>query len=72
MPLWTEKLPNFQKYASPSVKSPSYDPNSKYSVVWQSGFTGIGYNPKLTGREITSINDLCGPQVQGPRRDDVR
>lgn len=65
VPLWTEKLANFQKYASPSVKSPSYDPNSKYSVVWQSGFTGIGYNPKLTGREITSINDLWDPKFKG-------
>jgi spermidine/putrescine transport system substrate-binding protein len=65
IPLWTEKLPNFQKYASPSVKNPSYDPNSKYSVVWQSGFTGIGYNPKLTGREITSVNDLWDPKFRG-------
>jgi spermidine/putrescine transport system substrate-binding protein len=65
VPLWMEKLPNFQKYASPSVKSPSYDPNSKYSVVWQSGFTGIGYNPKLTGREITSIDDLWDPKFKG-------
>jgi spermidine/putrescine transport system substrate-binding protein len=65
VPLWMEKLPNFQKYASPSVKSPAYDPNSKYSVVWQSGFTGIGYNPKLTGREITSVDDLWDPKFKG-------
>jgi spermidine/putrescine transport system substrate-binding protein len=65
VPLWKEKLPNFAKYASPSVKSPAYDPNSKYSVVWQSGFTGIGYNPKLTGREITSIDDLWDPKFKG-------
>lgn len=65
VPLWMDKLPNFQKYASPSVKSPAYDPNSKYSVVWQSGFTGIGYNPKLTGREITSVDDLWDPKFSG-------
>ena len=26
---------------------------------------GIGYNPKLTGREITSINDLWDPKFKG-------
>ncbi|HYW77062.1 MAG TPA: spermidine/putrescine ABC transporter substrate-binding protein, partial [Gammaproteobacteria bacterium] len=65
IPLWHEKIPNFFKYASPSVKSPSYDKGNKYSVVWQSGFTGIGYNPKLTGREITSVEDLWDPKFAG-------
>lgn len=65
IPLWHEKLPNFKNYASSSVVSPSYDPGNKYTLAWQSGFTGIGYNPKLTKREITSIDDLWDPAFAG-------
>lgn len=65
VPLDKSKIPNFAKYASASVKGPAYDPTNKFTVAWQSGFTGIGYNPKLTGREITSINDLWDPKFAG-------
>lgn len=65
VPLWQEKLPNFFKNASPSVISPAYDKGNKYTVVWQSGLTGIAYNPKLTGREITSFDDLWDPKFAG-------
>jgi spermidine/putrescine transport system substrate-binding protein len=65
VPLWQEKLPNFFKYASPSVVSPGYDKGNKYTVTWQSGMTGIAYNPKLTGREITSFDDLWDPKFAG-------
>jgi spermidine/putrescine transport system substrate-binding protein len=59
------KLPNFAKYASPLVKSPSYDPGNKYSVTWQTGFTGIAYNTKFITRPITSFNDLADPAFKG-------
>jgi spermidine/putrescine transport system substrate-binding protein len=65
IPLDKAQLPNFAKYASPIVKSPAYDHGNTYTVAWQSGFTGIGYNPKLTGREITSIKDLWDPAFKG-------
>lgn len=65
VPLWQEKLPNFFKNASPSVISPAYDPGNKFTVTWQSGLTGIAYNPKLTGREITSFDDLWDPKFAG-------
>jgi spermidine/putrescine transport system substrate-binding protein len=65
IPLDMSQLPNFTKYASPLVKSPSYDPHNAHTVVWQSGFTGIAYDPKLTGREITSIKDLWDPAFKG-------
>ncbi|MDA3889261.1 MAG: spermidine/putrescine ABC transporter substrate-binding protein [Allgaiera sp.] len=65
VPLWQEKLPNFFKNASPSVISPDYDKGNKYTVTWQSGMTGIAYNPKLTGREITSFEDLWDPKFAG-------
>ena len=65
VPLDFAHIPNFAKYASPGVKGPAYDPTNKFTVTWQSGFTGIGYNPKLTGREITSIDDLWDPKFAG-------
>ena len=34
-------------------------------IPWQGGFTGIGYNPEKTGREITSWEDLTDPKFKG-------
>jgi spermidine/putrescine transport system substrate-binding protein len=59
------RLPNFNRYAAAQFKSPTYDPGNKHTIAWQSGITGIGYDPKLTGREITSINDLFDPEFKG-------
>jgi len=64
-PLWKAKIPNFTKHASSNVINPAYDPGNKYTAVWQSGFTGIAYNPKLTKREITSFEDLWDPAFAG-------
>ena len=64
-PLDHSKLPNFNKYADPSFKDPTYDPGNKYSIAWQAGFTGIAYNPKLTKRPITSFQDLLDPAFKG-------
>jgi spermidine/putrescine transport system substrate-binding protein len=59
------KLPNFTQYAAPRVQARGFDPGNKFTIPWQSGFTGIGYNPKLTGREITSFKDLFDPKFAG-------
>jgi spermidine/putrescine transport system substrate-binding protein len=59
------KLPNFTKNASTSVRNPSYDPDNKYTLAWQSGLVGLAYNPKLTKREITSWQDLKDPAFKG-------
>jgi spermidine/putrescine transport system substrate-binding protein len=59
------KLPNFAKYASDLVKNPNYDPGNKYSVTWQTGFTGIAYNTKFIKRPITSFEDLADPAFKG-------
>jgi spermidine/putrescine transport system substrate-binding protein len=59
------KLPNFKQYAAPRVQARAFDPGNRFTIPWQSGFTGIGYNPKHTGREITSFNDLFDPKFAG-------
>ena len=58
-------LPNFDAHAGDIYKDPSYDPGNKHSLAWQSGVTGIAWNPELTGREITSIEDLFDPAFAG-------
>jgi spermidine/putrescine transport system substrate-binding protein len=65
IPLDKRRLPNFTRYAGSFEKNPFYDPGNTYSVPWQSGITGIGYNPKLTGREITSYQDLLDVKFKG-------
>ncbi|HEX2050711.1 MAG TPA: spermidine/putrescine ABC transporter substrate-binding protein [Actinomycetota bacterium] len=59
------KLPNFEAHAGDIYKDPTYDPDNAHSVPWQSGITGIAYNISLTGREITSVNDLFDPEFEG-------
>ena len=65
IPLDHSRIPNFFANASHLVRSPVYDPHNTYTIAWQSGLTGIAYNPKLTGREITSMHDLWDPKFKG-------
>ena len=58
-------VPNFGAHAGDKYKNPTYDPNNAHSVPWQSGITGIAYNPTLTKREITSYADLFDPAFKG-------
>jgi spermidine/putrescine transport system substrate-binding protein len=41
----------------PVQQHPGFDPNRDYTLPWQSGMTGIAYNPKLT-KPILSIDQL--------------
>lgn len=59
------QLPNFAANASPSIMFPTFDPGNLHSLVWQTGFTGLAYNEKLTGGPITSFADLLDPKYQG-------
>jgi spermidine/putrescine transport system substrate-binding protein len=58
-------IPNFVANAADVYKNPSYDPDNRHSVPWQSGITGIAYNPELTGREITGFADLLDEAFSG-------
>jgi spermidine/putrescine transport system substrate-binding protein len=60
---WLEKLdksaiPNLKNLV-PQQRHPNWDPDRDYSLPWQSGFTGIGWNEKLTD-PVTSMGDLLG------------
>ncbi len=54
-------IPNFVANAADKYKDPSYDPNNAHTVPWQSGITGIGYNPALVSEEVTSFKELFDP-----------
>ena len=61
----SDRRPNFDANADPTVRDPAYDPANRYTMAWQSGITGIAYNPLLTGRPITSLDDLFDPAFAG-------
>ena len=47
IPLDRSAMTNFNKYAGPLIKNPSWDPGNKYTMAWQSGWTAIGYNSSV-------------------------
>jgi spermidine/putrescine transport system substrate-binding protein len=63
-PIDKRNVPNIKNLVS-NLKSINYDPERKYTLPWQSGGTGIGYNPKKTGRRLESVNDLFDPAFKG-------
>jgi spermidine/putrescine transport system substrate-binding protein len=65
IPLDHSRIPNFHRYAGPIALRPTFDPRNRYTVTWQAGITGIGYDPRMTGREITSVKDLWDPAFKG-------
>jgi spermidine/putrescine transport system substrate-binding protein len=51
-------LPVFRDWPVPDIR--------RYSLPWQAGFTGIGYNLDLTHRPVTSMLDLLtAPDLRG-------
>jgi spermidine/putrescine transport system substrate-binding protein len=59
---WAEKLdksyiPNIENLI-PAQQSPPFDPDREYTLPYQSGMTGIAWNPDLTGGPVTSITQL--------------
>ena len=55
------QLPNWTANAADYAKGLWFDPENKHSLWFQGGVTGIAYDPNLTGREITSFEDLLDP-----------
>jgi len=58
-------LPNVTERQTQALRGRSIDPNDEYLVPWQSGFTGLAYNPELTGGDLTAISDLWRPEFKG-------
>jgi spermidine/putrescine transport system substrate-binding protein len=64
VPLDEAKFPH-KANLEDTLRGVSWDSGRKYSVPWLSGMTGIGYNPKKTGRELSSIHDIFDPKFKG-------
>ncbi|WIM98854.1 spermidine/putrescine ABC transporter substrate-binding protein [Actinoplanes oblitus] len=64
-PLDHSKLPTYTANAAKKYSQESFDPGNVFSIPWASGITGIAYDPKKTGREITKLADLWDPAFKG-------
>src|SRR5919112_112431 len=63
-PIDKKNVPNAANMAD-NLKTINYDPERNFSMPWQSGAIGLGYNIKKTGRELTSVKDLFDPKFKG-------
>jgi spermidine/putrescine transport system substrate-binding protein len=63
-PLNDENIPN-KSNLRPDLLEASIDPERVYTLPWMSGMVGLGYNRRLAGRDITSVDDLWDPAFKG-------
>jgi len=52
------RRPNFDANAASWAKSPFYDEGNRFTMAWQSGLTGVGYNTELAHKPPTKLDDL--------------
>jgi len=67
---WIEEIdpaatPTAHANVRDELKGLAWDPDMKFHFPWQSGATGVGYNVKSTGRDLTSIADMFDPAFKG-------
>jgi spermidine/putrescine transport system substrate-binding protein len=60
----TGNIPNLSNLRE-GLRDVPFDEGRRFSVPWQSGITGIGYDPSVLGREITSLQDLFADDLRG-------
>ena len=63
-PIDKRNVPNM-KNLQDNLLHPPFDKNRNFTLPWQAGISAIGYNPKKTGRTLTSVNDLFDPKFKG-------
>jgi spermidine/putrescine transport system substrate-binding protein len=63
-PLPLDAIPN-RRHLWPELRNPSWDPDGRFSLPWQSGVAGIAYNVEATGRDLESVDDLFDPRLRG-------
>ncbi len=68
-PLDKSAIPNWVNLI-PALQDVPFDPGRQFSLPWQSGFTGIGWNRRLLERElgvseITSLDQFFDPRLKG-------
>lgn len=63
-PLDLSKIPNV-KNLDPRFKNAAYDPGNEYSIPWQWGTTGIGYDKTKVKGDVTDWDAFNLPAVKG-------
>ena len=64
-PIDMAAMPNVQANLSPSLADITYDPGRQYSIPWQSGLTGLGWNNADFPGGMTSVEELWDPLLKG-------
>lgn len=59
-----ENIPNIKNLNEKFI-NPPYDPGNKYSMAYQWGTMGIGYNLKATEGEVNSWSTMFDPKFKG-------
>ena len=65
IPLDHSLTPNFNSQVGPAHKDPAYDAGNKYTMAWQSGFTGIAWNTKYVKEPPRKFLDLFNEDYAG-------
>jgi len=66
MELPNDLRPNFNQHASEALaKDPGYDPGNAHTMPWQSGITGVAWNPALTGTDVKTLEHLFSGDLPG-------
>jgi spermidine/putrescine transport system substrate-binding protein len=59
-----DNVPNAKNLVS-NLQTIGYDPKRNFTLPFQSGAIGIGYDPRKTGRKLHSIKDFFDPKFKG-------
>ena len=59
-----KNVPNARNLV-PELQTIAYDAKRNFTLPWQSGAIGIGYDPRKTGRKLNSIKDFFDPKFKG-------
>lgn len=63
-PLNHNKIPNIKNIDEKFI-NPPFDPDNKYSLPYQWGTMGLGYNLKKTGKDLDSWQEIFNPKYKG-------
>jgi len=63
-PIDEANVPN-KKNILDTLNNVGFDPGRKYSLTWQSGFSGLVWNKEKIPNGLKSINDLWAPELKG-------
>jgi spermidine/putrescine transport system substrate-binding protein len=63
-PIDKRNVPNIANLVD-NLMAPEHDPEREYTLPFQSGAIGLGYDIERTGRELTSVQDFFDPEFKG-------